>query len=58
MNTWGLMLSFIQKSASGRIATSEKVIKSLQFLSRKSMSECCLITLSSNNNYVFSLTPK
>ena len=58
MRTWGLMLSFIQKSVSGRIATSEKVIKSLQFLSGKSMSKCCLLTLSSNNNYAFSLSPK
>ena len=32
MRTWGLMLSFIHKSASGRIATSEKVIKSLQYV--------------------------
>ena len=33
------MLSFIEKSIC--IATSEKLIKSLQFLSGKSMSECC-----------------
>ena len=52
MRTWGLMPSFIQKSVSGRIATIEKVIKSLQLLSGKSMSECCLLTLTSNNNSV------
>ena len=52
MHTWGLTLSFIPKSVSGRIATSEKGIKSLQFLSGKSMSECCLLTLSSKNNYM------
>ena len=52
MRTWGLTLSFIQKSVSRRIATSEKGIKSLQFLSGKSMSECCLLTLSSKNNII------
>ena len=43
MRIWGLTLSFIQNSVSGRIGTSEKVIKSLKLLREKSMSECCLL---------------
>ena len=51
MRIWGLTLSFIQNSVSGRIGTSEKVIKSLKFVREKYVR--MLFTLSSNNNIMY-----